>query len=88
MSVDAALEKLEKAVDFLDAAVSRKSESERAFRVLETELERMGEDRTRLAHALDTAKARTGELESANREVSSRIVKAMESIRSVIDGQE
>lgn len=88
MAVDAAIEKLVKAVDFLDAAVSRKAENETGLRLLEKELERMGDDRTRLAHSLDSAKARNNELESANREVSTRLVRAMESIRAVIDRQE
>jgi len=45
----------------------------------------MGADRARLAESLDNAEARAQQLESANREVSRRLVDAMESIRSVLE---
>jgi hypothetical protein len=43
-----------------------------------------GEDRSRLAQTLDAAEERSGRLEDANREVSRRLVAAMESIRDVL----
>jgi septal ring factor EnvC (AmiA/AmiB activator) len=51
---------------------------------LENELHRLGTDRSRLAQSLDAAEARSAKLENANREVSRRLVTAMESIRSVL----
>ncbi len=50
----------------------------------EAEVQRMGADRARLADSLDGAKAKSQRLESANREVSRRLVDAMESIRAVL----
>jgi hypothetical protein len=53
----------------------------------EAEVQRMGADRARLADSLDSAVARSQQLESANREVSRRLVDAMESIRAVLERQ-
>ena len=54
---------------------------------LEGELQRLGTDRSRLAQSLDAAEARSARLEEANREVSRRLVAAMESIRDVLAAQ-
>ena len=51
---------------------------------LESEVHRLGTDRSRLAQSLDSAEARSARLEDANREVSRRLVTAMESIRDVL----
>jgi len=42
-------------------------------------------DRARLAHELDSSEARAERLEDANKEVSRRLVTAMETIRAVLD---
>ena len=55
---------------------------------LEGELQRLGTDRSRLAQSLDAAEARSGRMEEANREVSRRLVAAMESIRDVLAAQQ
>jgi hypothetical protein len=47
-------------------------------------MQRLGTDRSRLAQSLDAAEARSARLEEANREVSRRLVAAMESIREVL----
>ena len=47
-------------------------------------MQRLGTDRSRLAQSLDAAEERSGRLEEANREVSRRLVGAMESIREVL----
>jgi hypothetical protein len=49
------------------------------------ELQRLGEDRSKLALDLDQSAARSARLEEANREVSRRLVAAMESIRAVLE---
>ena len=49
-----------------------------------SELQRLGTDRSRLAQSLDAAEERSGRMEDANREVSRRLVTAMESIREVL----
>lgn len=84
-SLDAALERLEQALGRLELAMERRLAGERTINGLEDELFRLGEDRSRLAGDLDGALAKAGRLEDANREVSRRLVAAMESIRSVLD---
>lgn len=60
-------------------------EEQAALGETEAEVQRMGADRTRLAEALDAAEARGRQLENTNREVSNRLVNAMEAIRQVLD---
>jgi len=79
------LEKLASAVSALEEAVDVRLDREAALTGAEAEVQRMGADRARLAESLDNAEARAQQLESANREVSRRLVDAMESIRSVLD---
>ncbi|MCB1387313.1 MAG: DUF4164 family protein [Nitratireductor sp.] len=83
--LSAALEKLAGAVAALDAAVDARIEREGRLAGAEAEVQRMGADRSRLAESLDAAEARAQRLESANREVSRRLVDAMEQIRSVLE---
>ena len=47
-------------------------------------MQRLGTDRSRLAQSLDAAEARAARLEEANREVSRRLVAAMELIREIL----
>jgi uncharacterized protein YlxW (UPF0749 family) len=84
-SVMAALQKLEQALSALDDAIERREDEERRSVDVETELHRVGADRSRLAQALDAAEAKAARLEETNREVSRRLVAAMESIRGVIE---
>ncbi|MER2606510.1 MAG: DUF4164 domain-containing protein [Siculibacillus sp.] len=84
-AVEAALGRLAAAMETLEAAVERRFEADRSTATLEDEIARLGEDRSRLAQDLDGEKARAVLLEDTNREVSRRLVAAMESIRSVLD---
>ena len=88
VSANAALKRLEAALDFLEGAVERRLEGTLEVAGLENELHRLGTDRSLLAQSLDAAEARTARLEEANTEVSRRLVTAMESIRSVLDRQQ
>jgi hypothetical protein len=45
----------------------------------------MNADRSRLAQELDASEARAERLQDANKEVSRRLVTAMETIRAVLD---
>jgi hypothetical protein len=45
----------------------------------------MNSDRSRLAGELDAAESRSERLEDVNKEVSRRLVTAMETIRAVLD---
>ena len=83
--LDNALSRLNTALNALDAAVGRRLEADQERGALEVELQRMDEDRARLAQSLDSTEARSQRLEDANREVSKRLVAAMESIRTVLD---
>ena len=83
--VDAALKRMGLALKTLEAAVERRFERDRSLMSLEDELARAGEDRSRLAQDLDQEKTRAARLEDTNREVSRRLVSAMESIRSILD---
>ncbi len=83
--LDAALARLDQALAMLEGAVARRVAAEESIDGLQTEIARLGEDRSRLAVDLDGAIARAGRLEDANREVSRRLVSAMESIRTVLD---
>ncbi len=85
--IASSLEKLDKAVEALDAAVTARLEREAVLLDAEAEVQRMGADRSRLADSLDGAESKAQRLESANREVSRRLVDAMESIRAVLDKQ-
>ena len=55
------------------------------IREAEAEVQRMNADRSRLAQELDNSEARAERLEEANKEVSRRLVTAMETIRAVLD---
>jgi hypothetical protein len=83
-----ALARLDQALTALDDAVERREDEGRRRVDLEAELHRVGADRSRLAQALDAAAAKASRLEDANREVSRRLVAAMESIRSTLVGNE
>ena len=78
--LDAALVKLEAVVDdhlthHLDNAAAS------------AEVQRLNSDRARIARSLDEAEARAARLDEANREVSRRLVGAMEAIRGYIEKQ-
>ena len=79
------LERLEKALNALEGAVEMRLDKEGDFADAEEEVQRMNADRSRLAQELDQSEARAERLEAANREVSRRLVTAMETIRAVLD---
>jgi chromosome segregation ATPase len=85
--IDDALQRLAEAVERLEGAVERRLEGAQEVSSLEGELHRLGTDRSRLAQSLDAAEARSARLEEANREVSRRLVAAMETIREVLARQ-
>ncbi len=82
--IDEALQRLASAFDRLEEAIDRRLETAVQMDSVEGELHRLGTDRSRLAQSLDAAEARSARLEDANREVSRRLVAAMESIREVL----
>lgn len=80
-----ALKRLNSAVENLEKMVDMRMEREAALGDAEAEVQRMGADRTRLAEALDSAQERSQQLEHVNKEVSRRLVDAMEAIKNVIE---
>ena len=83
--VESVLVKLGDSIDVLEGIVDGKVDKKSANQDFAAEVQRMGADRVRLANSLDDAEARCQRLESVNREVSSRLVNAMETIRCVLD---
>lgn len=77
--------RLGRAMDSLEAAVTSRLEHEQDYSEAEAEVQRMNADRARLAQELDNSEARGERLEEANKEVSRRLVTAMETIRAVLD---
>lgn len=77
--------RLGKAMEGLEDAVAARLEHERDYSEAEAEVQRMNADRSRLAQELDNSEARAERLEDANKEVSRRLVAAMETIRAVLD---
>lgn len=83
--IEKAFQHLSAALDGLEEAIESRLDGAR-FVEIETELQRIGLDRSRLAQSVDVAEARSAQLEEVNREVSKRLSLAMETIRSVLDG--
>ena len=84
-TVRAAIEELRKALSSLDNALVMRFERERDRGDVESEVRRVNTDRSRLAQELDQSEFRANRLEEVNREVSRRLVTAMETIRAVLD---
>ena len=77
--------RLGKAIDSLEDAVAARLERDQDYGEAEAEVQRMNADRAKLAQELDSSEARGERLEEANKEVSRRLVTAMETIRAVLD---
>ncbi|QPC85949.1 DUF4164 family protein [Mesorhizobium sp. NBSH29] len=77
--------RLGKAIETLENAFEARREQEQDYSEAEAEVQRMNADRARLAQELDSSEARADRLEEANKEVSRRLVTAMETIRAVLD---
>ncbi len=84
-TVDGALSELRQAIAALENAVDMRFERERERSEIDGEVRRVHADRSRLAQELDQAEFRANRLEEVNREVSRRLVTAMETIRAVLD---
>lgn len=77
-----AIARLGSALDTLEQT----AESHSAAKDPGEEMQRMGEDRAKLARDLDGEKARGDRLAQVNSEVSKRLVGVMETVRHVLDG--
>lgn len=77
--------RLGKAIESLEHAANARLEHEQDYSDSDAEVQRLNADRARLAQELDNSEARGERLEDANKEVSRRLVTAMETIRAVLD---
>jgi chromosome segregation ATPase len=77
--------RLGKAMEAIEHAAAASLEREQDYSEAEAEVQRLNADRSRLAQELDISEARAERLEEANKEVSRRLVTAMETIRAVLD---
>ncbi|MDO9415138.1 DUF4164 domain-containing protein [Pararhizobium sp.] len=84
-TVKTAIEELRNAVASLENAVDARFDKEKDKGEYESETRRVNVDRSRLAQELDQSEFRANRLEEVNREVSRRLVTAMETIRAVLD---
>ena len=84
-SVEAALGALRQAIAGLENAIDMRIEVQRESGEVVGEVRRVHADRSRLAQELDQSEFRANRLEEVNREVSRRLVTAMETIRAVLD---
>lgn len=80
----AALARMDAALDRLESGVTRHFDTNLRRSDLETELQVMGEDRTRLADELDSASARVVQLESACDHVGTRMGSAIGVIEDIL----
>jgi len=83
--LDLALKYMERALEYLENSLGSRLDNENQLDELELEVQRMNGDRARLAQELDNSEAKVERLEEANREVSNRLIVAMETIRTVIE---
>ncbi len=84
-TVQSALTELSAAITNLENAIDMRIERQRETGEIDNEVKRVHVDRARLEHELDQAEFRANRLEEVNREVSRRLVTAMETIRAVLD---
>lgn len=77
--------RIDKALAQLNEVVDNNAEVRGEFKDAEEEVQRLNSDRSRLAGELDSSEGRAERLEEVNKEVSRRLVTAMETIRAVLD---
>lgn len=79
------LDGLNNSLELLGTSIDRHLDAQKAHQQAAAEVQKMGADRTRLSLSLDDAEARCQRLENVNREVSAKLVNAMETIRQVLE---
>jgi predicted nuclease with TOPRIM domain len=79
------LDRMKRALSTLEGSIEARAEQDGNYREAEEEVQRLNTDRSRLAQELDNSEAKAERLLAANKEVSRRLVTAMETIRAVLD---
>jgi prefoldin subunit 5 len=87
-AMDGAMRRLDAALDALETAISHSTNDSQQREALESQLQAFHSDRSKLSADLDRLRARSTDLETANREVSRRLDHAAETIRAVLASQE
>ena len=82
--LDDAMKRLDAALGLLEASVSRRLEADRRRGSLETELQLMQDDRSRLAEELDGALTRLHRFDAATDDVSLRVQLAILAVQNVL----
>ena len=80
-----ALARLNNALESLDQTVAESTDAQNKARSSDEEVQRMADDRAKLARDLDETESRAKRLAETNKEVSRRLVDAMETVRGVLD---
>ena len=83
--IQQAIQRLEKALMALNNVLRNRNETNADLSELKEEIQRMNADRSRLAQELDNSESRSERLEQANKEVSRRLITAMETIRIIAE---
>jgi septal ring factor EnvC (AmiA/AmiB activator) len=86
--LERAKRRLDSSIDTLEAAINRRHEDDRQREALEAQLQAFGSDRSKLAAELDRVRARSVDLEAANHEVSRRVERAADAIRTLLESHE
>lgn len=79
------LDRMKRALSTLEGSIEARAEQDGNYKEAEEEVQRLNADRSRLAQELDNSEAKAERLLAANKEVSRRLVTAMETIRAVLD---
>ncbi len=83
-SVEQSLQALENAIGSLEAAIERRTQRQSESGDMEAEIQTLSADRAQLADNLDKANAKIESLETVYRDVSNRLVNAMETVSAVL----
>lgn len=79
------LSRLNDALDSLEKQADKVLETSGTVHSADEEVQRMADDRAKLAGELDSARSHSEKLKETNSEVSKRLVGAMEMVRGVLD---
>jgi hypothetical protein len=86
--MEQAVRRLEAALRTLEQAVEERLSAAAGADGLAEEVRILSADRAQLAEGLDQSQARVMKLENISRDVSRRLDKAMETVRSLIEAEE
>lgn len=79
------LDQMNRAISALEKSAEARAEQDGNYADAEEEVQRLNSDRAKLAQELDNSESKSERLTAANKEVSRRLVTAMETIRAVLD---